>query len=241
MPRKKATGRKQGRPATARTAPSELTEEQINAIGSDWVKGANRLTLSRRHGVTGKAVDAAITEMRRRIAAEPQRTAEEVLYEVAMLRNIAWRRLGEEGTRGVTETTIEREYAEPAEDWTDEQVRAILNTGNMSDRRMKQQLGDVHMGAPASVKIKRTRKYTAATWAKILQWCIAFEAKVRGLQVLAAHNNNFRVAGVTPEDLDGEMLARLADALQRRGAIPVRTVEGKITAKATSAAHDSKG
>lgn len=93
-----------------------------------------------------------------------------------------------------------------------------LSKKPITERAMKTVTGDKWSKSIAKKIRKRTGE---ATWLHVIQWCLKFEAKIRGMAAPIKVDLGFRVAGAMPDELDGQMLSRFADAIQERRAIPV--------------------
>lgn len=200
-----------------------VSPAQRLAVFEGWLQGNSLHRLAKEHRIGLTTAHAIVKEARQDLQVQAQRTAEEVLAEVALLRAEAWRKY-RESTEPITKESVERVFAAVDGPLTDAEALAVGKSANKGKKPK--------ISGAIEHKVRRlTEKRTGEpSWLQIVQWCLDFEAKIRGLTAPSQVNLEFRVAGVAPEALDGEMLARLADALQRRGAKPLEgtVIESRV-------------
>ena len=194
MPQKRANSGKPKstrRPGNSRPGRRPVTPEVLQKIGRMWLRGQNNCEIAKEIGVDESTVRYHLQNHIRPIWHEDMRSRlAEDLAKVALLERTAWERF---------------ESKVPCE--THAQVeKALLEDGN-KPRIVKQ----------AVRKITRTGE---VAWLQIVQWCLEFRARIHGHFAPTRHQvydgSEFRVAGMTPVQVDQMMLERLMEKIAER-------------------------
>lgn len=196
-----------------------VTPAKRQQVMEDWLRGTSINRLADSYKLSVGVIHKIVTEARRDLQTSATRTAEEVLAEVALLRAEAWKKY-QESTAPITKDSIKRVFVKIGKAFSDEEARAVGGVGRKKGRTLS-----ISGAVEHTVQNWNENRPGDPTWLHIVQWCLEFESKLRGLTAPLHVTHEFRVAGLAPDELDGEMFSRLADVLQRRGAKPV---DGKV-------------
>jgi len=200
-----------------------VSPEKRQQIVEDWLRGNSFPRLAKMHRLSRACVHNIVTDARRDLQTDTNRTADEVLAEVALLRAEAWRK-HQESSEPVTTESVQRVFATLGHEAPSD--AQALGMGKSGKRKTSKKLS-IAGAVEHTVKFLQENRKSEPSWLHIVQWCLQFEAKIRGMNAPIQVDHSFRVAGLEPEELDGEMFGRLAAALERRGAKPV---EGRVLA-----------
>jgi len=188
-----AEKRKRGRPKQP-----VITPEKLREIEELYLRGETGPAIAERLGVHHNTIYGHLDRTIRPAWRELQnRSVEEQIEKIRHLRRTAWRRF-DESINPETRETIETALSE--ETGLVEIVKRALTTIS-------------HKADPS--------------WLDIVKWCIAEENKIWGFYAPDRHvfeeQAEFRVAGVSPEELDEIMFKRLEaatrDILKRKQAV----------------------
>jgi hypothetical protein len=165
--------------------PNAMTDEQREEALIMFIRGASHRKVAEAFSVSPAVIYDLLRDERGRVAARVERSANDVLLELAVLREEAWQSYFD-SDKTLTDMDVTETYGSPGED-----------------------------GAPISecvqkiVKRARKARLKDPRWLAIVQGCIEHEVKIRGLTAPITTRHELRWAGVDPDKIQNEMVRRL--------------------------------
>lgn len=183
----------------------KLTPAAIVRIHRQWLQGNPVAGLADEYGVTRGRVYQVVHEFQGLLVADNQRTRDDILSELAMVRSVAWRKFQE------SESPI-----------TEERVESVFGWEPVKDKKTgKETLKEGVQKKLVTIVRKRTGE---SQWLEIVRWAIEQECRIRGIyqQDVVSSDIGLRYAGSDPEEIDDQMVARMAAAIAKRREIVKR-------------------
>lgn len=188
--------------------PHAMTDEQREDALIMFIRGASHRKVAEAFGVSPSVIYDLLRDERGRVASRVERSANDVLLELAVLREEAWQSYFD-SDKTLTDLDVTETYGSPGED-----------------------------GAPISecvqkiVKRARRARLKDPRWLAVVQGCIDHEVKIRGLTAPITTRHELRWAGVDPDKIQNEMVRRLyirvQEILASKAAAAGGVVEGNV-------------
>lgn len=188
--------------------PHVLTDAQREEALSMYVRGASHRKIAETFNVAGSTIYELLREERGRVSARVERTANEVLLELALLREEAW-----------------EAYFASDRTLTDLDVTETFGSTGEDGRPITECVQKV-------IKKARRARLKDPRWLAVVQGCIDHEVKIRGLTAPITTRHELRWAGVDPDKIQNTMVRLLAQRVmelqQSRAAAQGETVVGHV-------------
>jgi len=170
---------------------SPVTRGVLAKIASMYLKCESKLSIARETGLDYKTVTKHLEERVKPAWKKEQIVSStEDLARVSMVERLAWRKF--------------KESCSP-------QAKKVIKQALLEDGNKLQIVEKI---------MSETKVTGEAQWVDIIKWCIEFRAKIGGYyaasKVDITHGGELRIAGMTPTEVDQEMLARLVEAVEKR-------------------------
>lgn len=182
--------RKVGRPR--RLGPTALDE-----IGKLWLQGYSNIWIGEQYGVDESTIRHHLTNTIKPVLFEQCSQQVDVeLLKIDLMERVAWERFESEEPGEIREKGIRG---------STQRIRDLLEKHGVSEQLIER------------VTIRRIG---SSAWLNVVQWCIEQRCKIRGYYAAERHDFNInlgiRAAGKSPDELDHEMLEKLALMLAKK-------------------------
>ena len=175
-----------------RSRPNALTDAQREEALVMFIRGASQRKVAETFGVAQSTIFELLREERGRVSARVERSANDVLLELALLREEAW-----------------EAYFTSDRTLTDLDVTETYGGGGGEDGESR----PISECVQKVVKRARRARLKDPRWLAVVQGCIDHEVKIRGLTAPITTRHELRWAGVDPDKIQNEMVRLLARRL----------------------------
>jgi len=187
--------------------PNVLSDSQREEALSMLIRGSSHRKVAETFGIGTATVYDLMQQERGRLSARVERTVQEVLMELALLREEAW-----------------ESYFHSDRTLTDLNVKETFGANGDEENE----------GAPISECVQkvvtkaRRARLKDPRWLLVVQGCIDHEVKIRGLSAPLTTRHELRWAGVDPSKIQNDMVRLLAQRVMEMRSNQQQGVQGYV-------------